>query len=256
MAKPSIFITGAGRGIGRATARLFAEKGYVCGLADVDHEAALEVRRELGPDHFACALDVRDFAAYEAALRGFDAHASLDGRLSVLFNCAGILRMGRLEDQSLDDDRAQLDVNVLGVIHGVRAALPYLERARGTIVSMSSASAIYGQPELAVYSATKFAVRALTEALDLELASKGIRVTDVMPAYVATDMVASQRTPAKSVATLGVRITADEVARRVYEAANGSRLHYPMPFDLSVLSRIATLAPSLTRRVMKHLTKS
>ena len=205
MAKPSIFITGAGRGIGRATARLFAEKGYVCGLADVDHEAALEVRRELGPDHFACALDVRDFAAYEAALRGFDAHATLGGRLSVLFNCAGILRMGRLEDQSLDDDRAQLDVNVLGVIHGVRAALPYLERARGTIVSMSSASAIYGQPELAVYSATKFAVRALTEALDLELASKGIRVTDVMPAYVATDMVASQRTPAKSVGTLGVR---------------------------------------------------
>jgi hypothetical protein len=69
-------------------------------------------------------------------------------------------------------------------------------------------------------------------------------------------MVASQRTPAKSVATLGVRITADEVAARVYEAANGSRLHYPMPFDLSVLSRIATLAPSLTRRVMKRLTKS
>ena len=77
----------------------------------------------------------------------------------------------------------------MGVILGIQTCLPLLERARGCIVNMSSASAIYGQPELAVYSASKFAVRALTEALDIELRPEGVRVADIMPGYVDTPMV-------------------------------------------------------------------
>ena len=256
MQRKTIFVTGAGAGIGRATARLFSSRGYVCGLADVDGEAAAAVARELGPEHYAVKLDVRDAKAFETAIGGFDRHMGGDGRLSVLFNCAGILRMGRFEDLSLEDSRAQLDINVLGVIHGVRAALPYLEREKGTVVSMGSASAIYGQPELAVYSASKFAVRALTEALDLEFRKKGVRVTDVMPSYVDTGMVSSQKTPAKSVAALGVRITPDEVAERVWKAVHGAQVHWPMPFDFALLSRVATLSPWLTRAIMRVLTKS
>ena len=74
--------------------------------------------------------------------------------LDVLFNCAGILKMGRFEDVTPDQCRKQLDVNVMGVILGIQTCLSLLERARGTIVNMSSASAIYGQPELAAYSAS------------------------------------------------------------------------------------------------------
>lgn len=258
MPKQSIFITGAGAGIGRATARLFASRGYLCGLVDLDGEAAREVARELGPEHWSAQLDVRDAAAFEAAIAKFDSHTGSLGKLDVLFNCAGILRMGRFEDLSLEDTRAQLDVNVMGVVHGVRAALPFLERARGIVVSMGSASAIYGQPELAMYSASKFAVRALTEALDLEFRKKGVRVTDVMPSYVDTGMVSSQKTPAKSVAALGVRITPEAVAKQVWRAVatNGTRVHWPMPLDFALLSRVAGVSPWITRTVMRFLTKS
>lgn len=256
MGKKTIFITGGGAGIGRATARLFAAKGYLVGLGDVDGAAAERVRDELGGPHFATALDVRDYEGFVRALAAFDAHAASAGALSVLFNCAGILRMGRFEELSLEESRLQLDVNVMGVVHGVRAALPYLERAKGTVVSMGSASGIYGQPELAVYSASKFAVRALTEALDLELRGRGIRVTDVMPSYVDTQMVSSQKTPAKSLGALGVRITPEEVAQKVLAAVNGRRVHYPMPFDFSILARLAAVSPSLTRAVMRRITGS
>src|SRR4029078_11260555 len=132
-----------------------------------------------------------------------------------------ILRFGRFEDISPDQCRKQLDVNVMGVILGIQTCLPLLERARGTIVNMSSASAIYGQPELAVYSASKFAVRALTEALDIELRPKGIRIADVMPAYVDPPMVSSQTHKPKSLRTMGIKLTPEMIAEIVWKAVHG-----------------------------------
>jgi len=106
-----------------------------------------------------------------------------------------------------------------------------------------------------VYSATKFAVRALTEALDVELASKSIRICDVMPGYVDTPMVHSQETKAKTVDRLGVKLTADDVAATVWKAAHGKGLHYMPQVDLRVLSRLNGLVPELARVVMRRLTK-
>ena len=116
--------------------------------------------------------------------------------MNALFNCAGILRMGRFEQLPQSESLQQVQVNLMGVVYGIYASLPLLEKSvddgGACILNMSSASAIYGTPELAVYSATKFAVRALTEALDLEFRKKKIRVADIMPSYVATPMVSNQ----------------------------------------------------------------
>jgi len=149
---------------------------------------------------------------------------------------------------------------VLGVILGIHESLALLERtakAEGSaaIVNMSSASALWGQPELAVYSATKFAVRALTEALDVEFRSKGVRVSDVMPGYVDTPMVHTQKHTARSLARLGVKLTADDVAEVVWKAANGRGLHYVPQRDVAILGRIGGLLPELGRLAMHRLAK-
>ncbi len=258
----SIFVTGAASGIGRATALLFGQRGWFVGCCDVDEGGAKSVAKEieaLGKTAWHARIDVTKEESWRAAIADFEAAA--DGRLNVLFNCAGILRMGKFEDIGPAECRKQLDVNVMGVILGIQTALPLLEKTvqrdgSAMIVNMSSASAVYGAPELAVYSASKFAVRALTEALDVELQPKGIRICDVMPGYVDTPMVHSQQTKAKTVSRLGIKLTAEDVAATVWKAAHGRGLHYMPQADLRVLSRLNGLVPELGRVVMRRLAKT
>jgi NAD(P)-dependent dehydrogenase (short-subunit alcohol dehydrogenase family) len=256
----SIFVTGAASGIGKATSLLFAKRGFKVGCYDVDVDGARKVAEEIGSGTSYGRIDVANAESWNTAVEDF---ASAAGRMDVLFNCAGILRMGRFEDVSPEDCRKQLDVNVMGVILGIHRCLPLLERtarepaddgaAGSVIVNMSSASAVYGQPELAVYSATKFAVRALTEALDVELRAKGIRVVDVMPGYVDTPMVHSQTHTARTLDRLGIKLTADDVAEVVWKAAHGRGLHYVPQTNVALLGRIGGLIPELGRAVMHRL---
>ena len=172
----SIFVTGAAAGIGRATAVLFARRGWLVGLYDVDEAGLARVAAEIGESATVRGrLDVADPRAFEPAIAAFGDRTG--GRMDVLFNCAGILRMGAFDAIPIAEYERQVAINVLGPIYGIRAALPLLARGeRPAIVTMSSASAQYGVPEMAVYSATKFFVRGLTEALELELSARGVRV--------------------------------------------------------------------------------
>jgi NAD(P)-dependent dehydrogenase (short-subunit alcohol dehydrogenase family) len=253
--KKSIFVTGAASGIGKATALLFARRGWFVGCYDVDVDGARRVADEAGAAS-AChgRIDVTSAESWRLAVADFEGHTG--GRMDVLFNCAGILRMGRFESISETECRKQLDVNVMGVVLGIQTCLPVLERTIGSrIVNMSSASAIYGAPELAVYSASKFAVRALTEALDVELRPKGIGICDVMPGYVDTPMVEKQETKAKTVDRLGVKLKAEDVAEVVWKAAHGKGLHYIPQVDLKILGRLQGLLPEVGRVVMQRLAK-
>jgi NAD(P)-dependent dehydrogenase (short-subunit alcohol dehydrogenase family) len=217
----SIFITGAAAGIGREVAIRFAREGFFVGLYDVDEKGAKDLGKLIGEERtHAAGLDVRDWDGWQRTVRAFGEASGQ--RMDVLFNNAGILRMGWFEDVSPEECKKEIDINVLGVVYGVHASLPLLERTSGAcIVNMSSESAVYGAPELAVYSATKFAVRGLTEALDLELRRKGIRCCDVMPPYVDTGMVRNQTHHAKSLDTFGVNISAQDVAEHVWKAHQG-----------------------------------
>ncbi|CAN5260897.1 hypothetical protein BH09MYX1_BH09MYX1_17660 [soil metagenome] len=117
---------------------------------------------------------------------------------------------------------------------------------------MSSASAIYGQPEMAVYSATKFFVRGLTEALDLELRAKGIRVCDVMPGFVDTPMVRNEAQKPRSMSVFGVKTKPEDVAAIVWRAAHSQRLHWTTKLDDAVAHRLSGFS-GLARLVMRKI---
>jgi NAD(P)-dependent dehydrogenase (short-subunit alcohol dehydrogenase family) len=231
----SIFITGAGGGIGAATARLFAARGWHVGLSDVNPGALESLARELGPTAGAYLADVRDPAALEAALAGFA--ASGGGRLDAVFANAGVLFMG--PDRSITPAQKDLlvDVNVRGVVHTIDAAFPFLARTPGArIVAMCSTSAEYGSPRHAVYSATKFFVRGLTEALDIEYREHGIRVAAIYAPYVQTAMVLDAPVKPATIARLGVRIAPERVAETVWRAVHGRRVHWRVGLDARLIN--------------------
>ena len=133
--------------------------------------------------------DVRDAAAIERAIGDFTSRT--DGqRLDAVFANAGVLFMGPHETITPAQKQLLVDVNVSGVVHTIDAAFPFLQRTPGAhVVAMSSTSAEYGAPQHAVYSATKFFVRGLTEALNIEYRAHGIQVSAIYVAYVQTGMV-------------------------------------------------------------------
>lgn len=255
--QPSIFITGAASGIGKATAKLFASRGYFVGLYDVNVDGVRELAASLGDEAaIAGPLDVRDRDAWRTAIDAFGARTG--GRMDVLFGCAGVLKFAPFTSCTAEEADRQIGINVNGVVNGVYAALPLLEATvsggKPVIVTMSSASAIYGQPEMAVYSATKFFVRGLTEALDVELGPKGIRVCDVMPPYVDTPMVQNERHKPKSMGILGVKTTAEDVAAVVWNAVHGDAVHYTMQLSDAVARRLSGLT-GLARVVVRRMAK-
>jgi NAD(P)-dependent dehydrogenase (short-subunit alcohol dehydrogenase family) len=220
VSRPSIFITGAAAGIGQATAELFAARGWFVGLYDVNEAGVRELAARLGASNSrAGRLDVSDYAAYGQALAQFFEAAGQ--RLDLLFNNAGIGSSGDFEALPMDRNRAVVAVNLQGVINGCHAAFPYLKRTPGVrVISMSSASAIYGAPGLATYAATKFAVKGLTEALDIEWRRHGIVVRDILPCFVDTAMVRNFESELKAKDALGVRLGPADIARVVWRAAH------------------------------------
>lgn len=220
MTRPAIFITGAAAGIGRATAELFAARGWFVGLYDLDEAGVRALAAQL-PAGAAVAgrLDVTDYAAFEAALAQFWQAAGQ--RLDLLFNNAGVGQSGDFESQPMARHRATIAVNFEGVVNGCHAAFPYLKRTPGArVISMSSASAIYGAPGLAAYAATKFAVKGLTEALDIEWRRHGITVRDILPLFVDTAMVRNFEAQLKAKDALGMHLVPADIARVVWRAAH------------------------------------
>jgi NADP-dependent 3-hydroxy acid dehydrogenase YdfG len=222
MTRPALFVTGAAAGIGRAIAERFVAAGWRVGAVDVDASGLQELQRELGVGNvWISELDVTDAAAYAQVLSEFVAAAG--DRLDLLVNNAGLVAANDFESIPLDRYHRLIDVNLKGVVNGCHVALPHLMKTRGArVINLCSASAIYGSPAYAVYSATKFAVRGFTEALDCEWARHGIAVMAVWPLFVNTAMVTGID-PQKSMTALGVRLTPQDIAATVWRAANRPR---------------------------------
>ena len=256
MSRPSIFITGAAAGIGRATAELFASHGWFVGLYDVNEAGVRELAQRLGAAN-SCAgrLDVTDAAQFASALAQFWEAAGQ--RLDLLFNNAGIISVGDFEKVALARYHVIVDVNLKGVLNGFHAGFDYLRRTPGArAISMCSASAIYGAPSFALYGATKFAVRGLTEALNIEWRRHGITVMDVLPMYVDTALVAGFETRPKSMDVLGMSLTAEDVARTVWRAANWRlwpRVHWYPSWQGWFLALTQKLTPGWFTRLTTRL---
>ncbi len=252
-ASPTIYITGAASGIGRETALLFARRGWRVGAGDVDEPGLARLAGDLGAERCQTGrLDVRDPEAWSERIAAFGIWTG--GRMDVLFNCAGIMRMGPFDQVPLAEHRLTVEVNVLGVLNGIHTAFRLLEATPGAhVVSMGSASGIYGVPDLATYSASKFFVRGLTEGLSLELERHGITVTDLMPLYVDTPMVQAQAYRAGSLRTFGARLTPAEIAEVVWKAAHGKKVHWLPGLLLKSLNYLGGALPFVSRPVMKGM---
>lgn len=260
-AHKSVFITGAAAGIGRATALAFARKGFTVGGFDIEEVGLKTLADEidrLGSEAIVGHLDVTDAA--EMAQRVGEFAKAAGDRLDVMINNAGILRAGRFEEMDIAGHHKEIDVNAKGVVNGLYAAFPYLKATpNAVVVNLASASAIYGQAELANYSATKFFVRGITEALDLEWERYGIRVIAMWPLFVQTGMLENVKTGTTE--SLGIRLTAQDIADAIVAATEPSKLrraihqvHFPVGSQTKVLAAGSHFSPSwLARLINKRL---
>ena len=246
-ARKAIFITGAASGIGRATARLFAAEGWFVGCFDRNGSALEALRAEIGE---ACGLfqplDVTDHAAFKLALDAFGAASG--GRMDVLHNNAGIIAEGAFGDMPWDTVMGIVNVNLVAVMFGIHAALPLLKATPGSLCfTTCSASAIFGSGGIAAYSATKYAVRGLTEALSVELHGKGVRAADVLPGLIDTGMMSPERKPFLPKEGPFRVVDPSEVAKAVWQAYHGDKVHWYVPPELAQLDLDATAAPEEAR---------
>lgn len=251
----AIFITGGGSGIGRATAALFAARGWRVGLGDINAAGMAEtIALTGGAAMSAHLLDVRDRDQWRAALAAFVALSG--GRLDLLFNNAGVGHGGPFEQMSAADRDLVVDVNLRGVIYGAEAGLPHLAATPGAcLINTCSAAGLFAAPRMSVYAATKFAVRGFTDALDAEWgAAHGIRVRTVMPSFIDTpllDAVApgSNRSGRETVQAMGLEFTpVERVAEAVWAAATGKRRHVVVGRTAKRLAFLTRFAPFLLPR--------
>lgn len=249
----SIFVTGAASGIGKEVAIRFSKQGWFVGLFDLNEEALRSLGEMIGEERCCYQrLDVTDAIEFEKATETFGKRTS--GTMDVLFNCAGVAYNGLFADIPLQKLQKIIRVNVEGTIIGIHACLPLLRRtANARIINMSSASAFYGVPEMAAYSASKAAIRALTEALEIELKQEGIMVSDISPSFVDTPMVTAQSHTVGGIRKLGVRLTAGNIAQVVWNATNEKRLHWVPEWRVSLLQSLTRLVPYSQRLIMKWI---
>lgn len=253
----AILITGGGSGIGRAVAQLFADRGWRVGLADRDSAGLKETAGLLPAERTSChVMDVRSPEDWEEVLAEFTQLSG--GRLDVLFNNAGVAVGGPFGAAGLEEIDRAVDVNLKGVLYGARMAYPFLAATPGScLLNTASAAGIYGTPGAAVYSATKFAVRGLTEALDGEWAADDIRVRSLMPGFIDTPLLqagvgGSNRSVRETVVEAGLEFTPVEtVAEAAWEAVHGGRVHTLVGKTARRLSFASRWMPGSLRKRMR-----
>ncbi len=248
--RKSIFITGAASGMGRETARLFANRGWYVGAYDVQADLLASLKTEIGGANGVFqTLDVTDREAYRTAIDGFG--LATGGKMDLLFNNAGIGRGGPYEDMAWEDVMAVVNVNLVAVLSGIHLALPLLKATAGSLCfSTSSSSATFGMAGIAVYSATKHAVKGFTEALSVEMKAHGVRVADTLPGLIDTPLLpdtAKSRAPKEGMWRL---VPALAVAEAVWAAYRTDKIHWYVPPELHDFDTQATAAPEAVRDAM------
>ena len=254
----AIFITGGASGIGRAVAQRFAAEGWLVGLADVDAKGLAETAALL-PEGCASThvMDTRDPDGWMEELTDFTTRAG--GRLDLLFNNAGVALGGQFSETSLDDIERIIAINVTGVALGARIGYLFLKETPGSVlVNTASAAGIYGTSGAAIYSATKFAVRGLSEALDGEWHKQKIRVACLMPGFIDTplldkDVAGSNENVRERVRKAGLEFTpVEEAADAVWQAASGDSLYLPVGKTARRMKFAARWLPGQIRKQMRR----
>jgi NAD(P)-dependent dehydrogenase (short-subunit alcohol dehydrogenase family) len=231
-----VAITGAARGIGRATATALIAQGARVAIGDIEVELAVQTAQELGSGTIGLPLDVTDRASFETFLAQVEGHF---GPLDVLINNAGIMPVGPFIEETDRTARRMVDINLHGVILGSKLALErFLPRGRGHLVNIASVAGKGGAAGGVTYSATKHAVVGLSEAIRAEVRSTNIDVSIVMPVGVNTELYSGLQ------AMRGIKTAEPEdVANAIVEALATGRVDVYVPKRLIVMFRLMSLVP-------------
>ena len=218
-----IFITGGASGLGRALAERYARAGWRVCIGDLDVERCAEVLAAIrvhSPHSHALACDVTREDALQAAADWLQREW---GGVDVVINNAGVAQMGGIAETTLDDWRWAVDINLLGVVRGCKVFAPLLRtQGGGQLVNIASMAGLVHMPNAAAYNATKAAVVALSETLQLELEPDGIGVSVVCPAFFRTDLARNMRAANPQLEGMTKRLVerarmgADEIAERIF----------------------------------------
>jgi NADP-dependent 3-hydroxy acid dehydrogenase YdfG len=243
-------VTGAARGIGRATAEAFLREGMKVAIGDVDLATAQQTARELGHGTIALPLDVTERASVKAFLD--DVEEQL-GPIDVLVNNAGIMQVGhRIWEEDDATSQRMIDINVNGVMYGVKEIVPrMLRRGRGHVVNVASTAGKGGFPGGVTYCGTKHYVVGLSEALRGELRGTGVEVSCVMPVVVNTELAAGLQQ------TRGVKqVQPADVAHEIVSALQAARFDVFVPRSVAGITKVMSLLPRGGREALSRAMKA
>ena len=243
-------ITGAARGIGRATAEAFLAQGMKVAIGDLDVATAQRTASELGRGTIALPVNVTDRASVKAFL---DATEQRLGPIDVLVNNAGIMQIGHAiwEEDDATTQR-QIDININGVMYGVKEVVPrMLARGRGHVVNIASSAGKGGFPGGGTYCGTKHYVVGLSEALRAELRGTGVEVSCVMPVVVKTELASGLQE------TRGVKhVEPSDVANEIVSALQHQRFDVFVPRSVGTITKVMTLLPRGGREALSRAMKA
>jgi NAD(P)-dependent dehydrogenase (short-subunit alcohol dehydrogenase family) len=243
------FITGASSGLGLELARALGRDGWTLGLFDRNVERLAHVEAELSGAGFTVLAYPGDVTIADELTVAVNSFAASHDGLDVMINNAGVAGAGTLMEVPLEDWRWIVDINLMGVVHGSRAAIPHLQRnGTGVLINVASAAAFASAPGMVTYNVTKAAVVSLSETLSGELSATGTQVSVVMPTYFQTSLLESMRGPpsAREQATQLMRDSdyrVEDVARDVLMQAGAGRMYIVLPASARALWRLKRWMP-------------
>jgi NADP-dependent 3-hydroxy acid dehydrogenase YdfG len=242
LAGQTVAISGGARGIGRVTAQALVREGVRVAIGDVDLAAARQTAEEIAdpthPSAVGLPLDVTERAAFAEFLALAEEQL---GPVDILINNAGIMPIGPFLEEDDATARRILDINVLGVINGMKVALPrMMERGRGHVVNIASQAGKYGFPGGATYCASKAAVINLSRAVRKELRGTGVDISVISPVAVNTELGLGLAEPRQRQFR---KIEPQQVAEAIVQTLRVPKFDVHVPKQLSVSERVAALMP-------------
>jgi NAD(P)-dependent dehydrogenase (short-subunit alcohol dehydrogenase family) len=245
----TILLTGGASGIGAATARRAVARGHRVVIADINFEGATSVAKSIGPGASAVALDIVSSEQWEQVL---DETERRLGRLDVLINNAAVVHTGRSHNVSIEAHQQTMDVNFMGPLKGMMAALPRFKRqGSGHFVTVCSMTAFLPFPGINSYAASKHALRAFHHGLALEERETPLRFTIIYPTSTETPMLEQEASSDEvTLAFAGPSVTAESVGELILEAMEKRTIEVFMPPERARFVRLAGTNPRSLRKLV------